>query len=206
MSRLVNEKVLSKISGVIHVGANIGQERDYYAKYDLDVLWIEPNVEAFQELQRNIADFPKQKARQALLTDQDGLEYLLHITSGKGQCSSLFDWAKHKDFYPEIDYVKDLVISSLTLDTLVVLENIDLSLFQFMVLDTEGADLLILKGATKTLSNLRFVEVETSPLELRKDCCLENQVIEYLISQGFEEKERVVATNINNHILFERIQ
>ena len=31
---------LKSVSGVIHVGANTGQERDLYAKYHLDVVWI----------------------------------------------------------------------------------------------------------------------------------------------------------------------
>ena len=202
--RLVNETVLSKVQGVMHIGANIGQERDYYAKYGLNVLWVEPNVEAFKELEQNIIGLPKQHAYKALLTDKDGVESTLHITSGKGQCSSLFDWAAHKDFYPEIDYVKDVQVFSITLDTLIECEHIDLSLYQFMVLDTEGADLLALKGATKTISKIQFIEVETSPLELRKNCCLENEVIDFLASQGFKEVERVAATNINNHILFER--
>ena len=206
MSRLVNENVLSKIQGVIHIGANIGQERDYYAKYDLNVLWIEPNLDAFQELQTNIANFSKQKAYHALMTDQDNALHILHITSGKGQCSSIFEWAMHKHYYPEIDYVRDMEIASIKLDTFIAREDIDLDLFQFLVLDTEAADLLVLKGATNTLSKLQFVEVETSPLELRKDGCLENQVIDFLALHGFRETERIPANNINNHILFERIQ
>ena len=33
---------LRKVSGVIHVGANLGQERAHYARFRLDVVWIEP--------------------------------------------------------------------------------------------------------------------------------------------------------------------
>jgi len=33
---------LKKIKGVIHIGANEGQERDKYKKYSLSVVWVEP--------------------------------------------------------------------------------------------------------------------------------------------------------------------
>ena len=44
------KRYLRKLSGVIHVGAHAGQERDLYAKYGLRVLWIEANPEIFARL------------------------------------------------------------------------------------------------------------------------------------------------------------
>jgi hypothetical protein len=35
-------RFLRRTKGVVHVGANEGQERDIYARYNLNVLWIEP--------------------------------------------------------------------------------------------------------------------------------------------------------------------
>ena len=36
------KQFLADARGVIHVGANVGQERDLYAAYRLPVVWIEP--------------------------------------------------------------------------------------------------------------------------------------------------------------------
>jgi len=33
---------LQKVSGVVHIGANTGQERELYKKYGLRVIWVEP--------------------------------------------------------------------------------------------------------------------------------------------------------------------
>ena len=33
---------LKNISGIIHIGANEGQEREKYKKYSLSVIWVEP--------------------------------------------------------------------------------------------------------------------------------------------------------------------
>ena len=49
---------LSQVSGVIHIGANTGQERHAYAAHD--VIWIEPIPDVFDKLLENIQDFPKQ--------------------------------------------------------------------------------------------------------------------------------------------------
>src|ERR1700681_3357435 len=61
---------LHKITGLIHVGANIGQERDMYAALNLDVIWIEAIPDVFEQLVANLAGFPKQRAYHLLITEQ----------------------------------------------------------------------------------------------------------------------------------------
>jgi hypothetical protein len=72
---------LGNVRGVVHVGANAGQERNLYAQYGLNVLWVEPIPDVFAELTKNIAKFPKQKAVNRLVTDKDGVDYPFHITT-----------------------------------------------------------------------------------------------------------------------------
>ncbi len=56
------ERFLRKARGVIHVGANQGQERNLYAAYNLNVLWIEPIPEVFDQLTALIAPYAAQRA------------------------------------------------------------------------------------------------------------------------------------------------
>ena len=58
---------LNQATGVIHIGANSGQERKLYARHDLDVLWIEPNPKVFKELQKNIDNLKKDELKLAKL-------------------------------------------------------------------------------------------------------------------------------------------
>jgi hypothetical protein len=53
---------LRSCSGVIHVGAHTGQERDTYAGYRLPVIWIEPLPAQFEQLKQNIKVYPNQIA------------------------------------------------------------------------------------------------------------------------------------------------
>ena len=47
--------------GIIHVGANVGQEADEYQPRD--VVWIEPIPSVFLKLQGNILKYKNQIAR-----------------------------------------------------------------------------------------------------------------------------------------------
>lgn len=51
---------LMRVPGVIHVGANVGQERDLYRQLGLRVLWIEPIDEVFNTLVSNIEGYRSQ--------------------------------------------------------------------------------------------------------------------------------------------------
>ncbi len=66
---------LRDVNGVIHVGANTGQERDIYDAHGTRVIWIEPIPEVFARLQANTAALPRQRAIQGLLSDTVGTRY-----------------------------------------------------------------------------------------------------------------------------------
>lgn len=186
----------SNYRGVIHVGANLGQERDLYAAHNLDVLWFEPNPSVFKQLQKNIAGFPKQEAHQFLITDKDDETYVFNISSHKtdpgqiGQSSSIFDLNKHKDVWPDVYYSEKVEVKSITLDTFMKRENKNLNGFQKLHVDTQGADLLVMKGAIETLRYIKCVQVEVSSMELYKGGCFEKDIFGFLKSQGFELTSR----------------
>ena len=101
--------------GVIHVGANAGQERKVYAALGLPVLWIEPIPAVFTLLQHNIAPYPLQRAVQALVTSRDGEEMTLNVASNGGASSSILALAADKDIWPDVSYVGSLKLLSKTL-------------------------------------------------------------------------------------------
>lgn len=82
-------RFLRAARGVVHVGANTGQERELYAHFQLDVLWIEPLSDVFTALERNIRAFPRQRALRARVTDRDDGEYAFRVANNRGQSSLL---------------------------------------------------------------------------------------------------------------------
>ena len=63
---------MREVTGVIHVGANTGQERHIYNAHGLRVLWVEPFPEVFAALEANIRGIAGQTALNAILADVDG--------------------------------------------------------------------------------------------------------------------------------------
>ena len=104
------DKFLKKITGVIHVGANTGQEIALYAQYGLSVVWIEPIPEIFEKLQSNLIGFPRQIAIKGLVTDLDNVEYQFHLANNNGASSSILELNLHQDIWPDVVYEKTIKV------------------------------------------------------------------------------------------------
>ena len=170
---------LSRVKGVVHVGAHAGEERNVYARYGLDVLWIEPIPTVFEQLCKNISALPKQRALNYLVTDADGAEYLFNV---RGTSSSIFEIGRCCEIFPEVTTQARIILKSVTLDTL--LEGEDR--YQAIVLDTEGSELLVLKGATRLLSKIRYVTTEAADFEAYLGCARVDDIIKFLNDFDFK--------------------
>ena len=190
-----DDKFLKDISGVIHIGANYGQEKGSYRNNDLDVVWVEPIPEIFSELEKGLKNYPKQKAYQELVTDVDGKEYDFKVANNKGASSSILDLKEHKDMWPDIKYEKSLKIKSTTLSTLVTKYNIDLDKYQALIMDTQGSELLVLAGALPILNQFKYIKTEVSDFEAYANCCQLKDVDAFMKTHGFQElSKRKFAT------------
>jgi FkbM family methyltransferase len=179
---------LINLRGVIHVGAHAGQERHKYARYALEVLWIEANPSVVPQLKQNLRDFPKQRALQALITDTDGTPHTFHIYSG---ASSILELAQVTDIWPQVKYVDHIELSGVTLPTLLKREGIDLRRYNGLILDTQGTELSIMKGAEAILPQFKYIKTEVADFEAYKGGALLHDVQRYLQTQGFTEIGRL---------------
>jgi FkbM family methyltransferase len=204
--------VLERFGGVIHVGANIGQERDLYQAHGLAVIWIEPIPDVFDQLSARIEGYPRQRALQCLLTDRDGVEYAFHVASNGGESSSILELAKHRDIWPEIGFERTIRLTSTTLKSLVEREPIDLAVYDTLVLDTQGAELLVLRGAAEHVRAFRFIETEIADFEAYAGCCQLPEMARFMEEHGFAEIRRIERVERRHpdggsyyDILYERI-
>ena len=185
-----SDSFLNDVSGVIHVGANSGQEREQYNNLGLRVIWIEPIPEVFSELRRNISNFPNQCAYQELITDVDGKEYQFNISNNSGASSSILEFEKHKDIWPNVDYTTSISLNSITLASLVKKELIDPSDYQALVMDTQGSELLVLQGSIPVLENFKYIKTEVPDFEAYKGCCQLVDIKAFMDKHGYIELSR----------------
>jgi len=176
---------LRRIKGLIHIGAHVGQETNRYAENDLNVLWVEPNPEIFPILVENIKNHPRQRAVPALLTDVEGQSYPFHISSNNGASSSILGVGRHEEIWPEVSMTKTITVESTTLASLVKRENLDMANYDGLVIDTQGTELLVLKGGAALLNRFKFIRAEAADFELYKDCCRLADLDSFLGEHGF---------------------
>ena len=195
---------LNNVSGVIHVGANSGQEREEYNLYSLDVIWIEPIPEVFKKLEKNIKKYSKQKAYKYLLTNIDNQDIDFKIANNSGQSSSILELNQHKDIWPKVKYTKSIRLKSSTLTDIIKYEKINIKKYQALILDTQGSELLVLKGGSNLLKKFRYIKTEAADFESYKGCCLIKDVSIFLKKFGFIEIKKIkFATRKNGGNYFD---
>lgn len=201
---------LALCSGVIHVGANIGQERELYAGHGLKVVWIEPIPQIYDHLCRNIRAYPDQVAIRSLITDRDGETCTLHISSNYGASSSILDLHLHREIWPAVHYVNDIELISARLPSALRDSGIDTAAYDALAIDTQGSELLVLQGAEEILPRFKYIKAEAADFESYKSCPTVDEIRGYLGAQGFRliRKDKFAeraAGGAYYELLFERV-
>ena len=184
------DKFLQNVSGVIHVGANAGQERHLYDWYDLDVVWIEPIPEVYQTLRSNLRKYSKQKAIECLLADQDGKMCEFHVASNNGQSSSMLEFQHHKDIWPEVSYRRTIQMQCRTLPSALKSAGMNPHNYDALVLDTQGSELLVLQGAASLLEYFKYIKAEAADFDSYVDGCQIADITTFLKPHGYREYSR----------------
>jgi FkbM family methyltransferase len=183
-------RFLRSARGVVHVGANIGQERELYRRRGLDVLWIEPIPDVFAKLVENIAGLPRQRALESLVTDRDDVPYEFHVANNGGESSSILDLKEHRDVWPPVPFTKTVTLKSATLATLLARERIDVARYDALVMDTQGSELLVLRGAEPVLGSFKYIKTEVPDFEAYAGCAQLEEIDGFLLERGYVELSR----------------
>ena len=178
--------------GIVHVGAHHGQEIKEYQPYGPGVLiWIEADPDLYAELHQYLSQYPMPGTSQwclnAMVSDSDGEFRDFHIASNQGQSSSMFPSTDllRRNYPQAVPTGKVLQLQTRTLQSLlsgvgVVPEQID-----YLVLDTQGAEMKCLLGAGPYLNHLRFIVAEISTVELYSGGAKMQELDDYLEARNF---------------------
>jgi FkbM family methyltransferase len=198
---LINGKEISEIiskynivvTGVFHIGAHECEELSFYNSLGLtndDVIWIDALDSKVEDAKnRGIPNVYK-----AVVTDKDDKEVSFNV-SNNNQSSSVLEFGTHSTEHSWVVYVNKIAEKSITVDTFFNRNNIDCSKYNFWNFDIQGAELMALKGAVKSIQHANILYLEVNEKELYKDCGLINEIDEFLQEYKFKR----VLTNMTCH-------
>lgn len=187
-----------KPTGVFHCGGNDGQERfDYFNAGVERVVWIEAIPDVFGRLVRNISEFPLNVAFNECVGDEDGKEVKFNVSSNRGESSSFLEFGTHAVVHPDVKYTSSFQTKTKRIDTLLKEKKIDLSNYDFLNMDLQGAELLALKGMGGELHKIKYAYLEINKAELYKGCALVGEIDTYMNGFGFKRVETSWAGNTN---------
>ena len=212
----VNEKpdldLISAIfhsNGIFHIGAHRGGEAPIYDWFQKKTIWLEANPKIFNELKLNVMEFYDQKAFNCLITDNDYDTKKFNLSSNDGASSSIFNFGdlsigkkslwKNKN----LKMIDTIELKSITIDTFVKNNNIDIKNYNHWVIDIQGAELLALKGAKESLKKCNSILIQDSEGNIYEGGAQWKEVKEYLKNNNFINLTEI--DKAHSSVLFKKI-
>lgn len=176
--------------GVLHVGANRGEEAPVYLELGIKKqIWIEAYEPVFRQLKDTLASNPEAIAWNACVGDVNGKKVTFHVSNNGSQSSSILELGEHKKQHPDVHYINHIEMETVRIDKLFTSPFVDASNYDFLNVDLQGAELLALKGMGKLLDNFKWVYIEINNAETYVGCPLLEDLEYYLGAYGFVRKD-----------------
>lgn len=179
---------------VLHVGAcDAEEEQDYFNNGCKFVYWVEANQQLALNIEERL-DAERNKILNYAISDTDYEEVSLYITNNL-QSSSILEMGTHSKKYPNIYIQKKITIDSRTIRSLVEEKEILIEEIDFINLDIQGAELKALRGCSvELLNSVKAIYTEINTEYVYKECCLVDEIDDFLASFGFKRVETFIAT------------
>lgn len=174
------------VRGVIHVGAHIGQEYDFYLETFGDGIsthWFEPLPHIFSALEKRIGGMSGVSLYNVALGESDGVVDMYVDSENGGQSSSVLKPLAHTEIFSHISFDSRVSVDVRRLD------DYGISDCNMMVLDTQGFELSVLRGSVDTISKMDYIFLEFNTVEMYEGCPMLDDLDSFLSPFGFERKQ-----------------
>ena len=199
--RRIEDRLIDRAGGILHIGAHFGQEAQRYNLLGAPVLWIEANPETYRVLLESISKLPNQSARNVLLGNIEVPSVVFHLTSNDYASSSLLE--PKTETSEHFHLVGDLVLPMHRLDS--VLTEEEAKRYRHWVIDVQGAELPVLKGAGNLLNQCQSLLIESKRESYYQSGVPFHEIKAFLMRQGFINLWEV-DFNAEENILFVRTE
>ena len=196
------QRLLKNSNGVLHIGGHFGQEATEYASKNKRVIWIEAHPDHYQVLNATIEKYPNQVAVNALL-GESSKKTEFFVASNEGASSSIFDLSIEHGFEKgRLEMTSTVELDMKRMDEILTPDMV--SHLTHWVVDVQGAELSVLKGAGELINFAKSMEVEVSTREVYQGGVLFEELNAFLGLQGFRPVYRPYP-NWHGDLLFVRV-
>ena len=182
----------SDVVGVIHVGAHHGQEHEEYgAQFGpwAATHWFEPLPSVYRVLESNLAGKFGVKLYNYALGPEESVMRIWEDSENGGQSSSLMKPKECLDEWNHITFNQTEEVQVRTLDSFGITDS------NMLVIDAQGYELEVLKGAEKTLERMTHVFCEVNSREMYEGCPTMDDISNFLSQYGFVLRENWWTSN-----------
>lgn len=166
-----------RVTGVIHVGAHYGQEyKEYRAAGIKDIVFIEPCSAAFKVLFDTLHTIPGINLINSACGSEFGIAKMNVEQANQGMSNSLLKPAKHLDQYPSIQFTDTEEVEVHLLDEIIA----GATSYNMLVMDVQGYELEVLKGAIETLKGIDYIYTEVNRDEVYEGCAKVHELDTFL--------------------------
>lgn len=177
-------------TGVLHLGAHLCEEaKDYHKARAGKVWWVEALPDLAEECGRQVDRYPQQTVINACVGADDGTEVTFH-RANNGMSSSVLDLGTHRQSSPDVSYVSDEPMITVTVDTLADTHRIRAD---FLNADLQGYELEALKGAERFLRRVKYIYTELNWTYVYEHGALIGEMDAWLGERGFVRYDTVMA-------------
>jgi FkbM family methyltransferase len=163
---------------LLHVGAHLGQEDPLYTKAGIEPCYVEANPNTFNQLTSKLRG---RKCWNRAAGEKEGR--LPFYVYNPDECSSFFKRSVElNSIYPHVKEVGQIGVRVSTVDSLMKEYG---KPFDIVVIDTQGAELSVLKGATEVLKTAKVVMCELYHEAFYAGSALSWDVDAYMAKHGF---------------------
>lgn len=176
--------------GVLHVGANRGEEFPVYMELGIKKqIWVEAYKPVFEQLKNTVQSNPESICWNACVADENGEKVIFNVSNNGSQSSSILELGTHLTAHPEVHYINKIEMETVRIDKLFQNQFVDVNNYDFLNIDLQGAELKALKGMGKLLHGFNWAYLEVNKEELYKGCALVEDIDYFLGSFGFSRVE-----------------
>ncbi|MDI9313775.1 MAG: FkbM family methyltransferase [Hydrotalea sp.] len=182
--RLVKKYKLA-VNGVIQVGGHHGEEIKSLLLIGIKRIDIfEPvkyNLERLEYIVKQHQTENNKIIIHPFALGNDNKKVKMYVADNWAASSSILQPQKHLEYYPEIGFSTTELVDMFRLDKFIgKINNAN-----FLIMDTQGYEVEVLKGATKMLETIDYVYSEIAREELYKGCAMIADLDRLLVKRGF---------------------